>query len=349
MRSWPRAASLVALATAFIASLLLVKKKRKVMGERKDDKKERICSAENPSGQQDEATRRKEFQERLAELEKVENPKETRKRYERYNAFEKFHEIVKENFISFRDADKRGRFYEAFNMLCVCPGSRAGMNRRDTVEVFWGSKVYDSVYKESRSNHFKLETETGATLLFLRKDDGYVTVYLLPAHTEKVEGLGEIIIRNKSLHPARLKLKRVLRRMWRDFMAFTEVTHLDGHPTLYQKSRIYWLRFTRQTLRDDKLYIRRYLTVLYQILKWVFTVGLSGAILAGVQMYRDSVNSDSGVIENVNKTIADMDSTQRNNSLILQQISTDVEETSEFMKNIDETIKREYKKTPAKK
>lgn len=256
----------------------------------------------------DFAKQRAEFNERLKHLDKVENTKEMQKRYERYKVFDQFQEIAKDAFETLRDEDPRGLIYQAFNMLSVCPGSRMGMDKRDIVEVFWGSKIYDREYRDKSGDRlrFKFNTESGATLYFLRKDNGLVDIYLFPSTTDKRKSEEDGILLKDDVEPKKLLGKWYRKRLWWSFMAYTEVTSLDGSPTLWQRIRVAKNRFVKPKVIEGVVQQRVVVRWIGKTLWWVFTVGLSGCL---VTVYYDWKNDDKDEVrqslERIDDTLKD--------------------------------------------
>lgn len=271
------------------------------MNEKSDSKQEEKT---------DFAKQRVEFNERLKHLDKVENTKEMQKRYERYNEFDKFQEIAKAAFESIRDNDPRGLIYQAFNMLSVCPGSRMGMDKRDIVEVFWGSKIYDREYRDKSGDRqrFKFNTESGASLYFLRKDNGLVDIYLFPSTTDKRKSEEDGLLLKDDVEPKKLLSRWYRKRLWWSFMAYTEVTSLDGSPTLWQRLRVLKNRFVKPRVIDGVVQQRVVVGWVGKTLWWILTVGLSGCL---VTAYYDWKNDEK---EEVKRSLERIDKTLKNDA-----------------------------------
>lgn len=218
-------------------------------------------------------------------VEMIENTPEMRDRYKRYEEFEKFQESAKRIFQSFRDSDQRAKIYEDYNMLCVTPGGRWGGDKRNSLDIFWGKKIYDTLYKKNNVRHFKHLIEHGVQMSFLRSPKGYVTIYLYPAGTEKdspYDVNNEILIYKHNINPWYLNQKWYLREIWRDFMAFSEATHLDGKPAIEQRILVGWYRWSKPYFLNEERKSSRLWRGTLWLMKWVFTVGLSGALLIAV-------------------------------------------------------------------
>src|SRR5437868_4821844 len=104
-----------------------------------------------------------------------------RTRQERRNDFDEFYKTAKATFTTFRDNDSSVEKFERLYMLSVCPGSRAGGTNNRIVEVFWGSRAFETI---TLGHSWKSLTEYGATLLFERDDSGFVIISIYPANTD---------------------------------------------------------------------------------------------------------------------------------------------------------------------
>lgn len=310
------------MALYYISKMMLRGKSKFSMAENKDGStmnektKETIIEDNNNK-------KREEFNERLKHLDKIENTKEMHVRYNRYEVFDKFQGIAKNAFESLRDSDHRGRIYEAFNMLNVCPGSRMGMDKRDIVEVFWGSKVYDSEYKDNSGVRFKFNTETGATLYFLRKDNGLVSIYLFPSITEKRKFNEDGILLKDDIEPKKLLSKFFQKRLWQSFMAYTEVTALDGSPSLWQRIRVAKNRFVKPIVVDGVVCQRVIVQWLVATLSWVIGVGLSGCLVTAFYDWKN--DDDKKLSQNFEKIDGTLKHNSSKDSLAMIKISEQID------------------------
>ncbi len=291
----------------------------------------------------DFAKQRAEFNERLKYLDQVENTKEMKKRYERYEEFDKFQEIAKDVFENFRDKDPRGQIYQAFHMLSVCPGSRMGMDKRDIVEIFWGSIIYDREYRDNSGNRqrFKFNTESGATLYFLRKVNGLVDIYLFPSATDKRKSEEDGLLLKDDVEPKKLLGKWYMKRLWWSFMAYTEVTSLDGSPTLWQRIRVVKNRFVKPKVIDGVVQQRVVVRWIGKTLWWVLTVGLSGCL---VTAYYDWKNDDK---DEMKQSLERIDNTLKENaskfSVEIKAISNQVDTLSNSLREMTRQQKEQKK------
>lgn len=88
-----------------------------------------------------------------------------RNRQDRNKDFDTFYDKSKGIFRNLQQSDRRTEKFEREHMLCVCPGSRNGGTDKRVVEVFWGSKIFET---ETQGRHWKSLTEQGSTLFFYR-------------------------------------------------------------------------------------------------------------------------------------------------------------------------------------
>jgi hypothetical protein len=199
-----------------------------------------------------------------------------RTRLERRNDFDEFYNSANNTFINFRDNDTCAEKFERIYMLSICPGSRAGGNNNRIVEVFWGSRPFETI---TQGNSWKALTEYGATLLFERDDSGFVMISIYPAGTENKRPIESSISLKLWIDPIKLKSKSFLKSMWNDFMAYMECTSLDGNPTIWQRLRISYLRNFKHLVVDNKWQPTKFIEFSKDLIKWVLTVGLSGIII----------------------------------------------------------------------
>lgn len=85
------------------------------------------------------------------------------------DAFREFYNSAKDIFSKLQKSDPLSQPFEDRCILQVCPGSRAGGNNPDVIEVFWGGQAVKRIDKKNGS---KLLTESGVTLFFYLLPDG---------------------------------------------------------------------------------------------------------------------------------------------------------------------------------
>ncbi|MFE3872205.1 hypothetical protein ACFX5F_13330 [Flavobacterium sp. ZS1P70] len=199
-----------------------------------------------------------------------------RTRQDRRNDFDDFYGTAKETFKAFRDNDPNAEKFERIYMLSVCPGSRAGGDNNRVVEVFWGSRPFETI---TLGNSWKALSEYGATLLFERDDSGFVIISIYPAGTENKKPIESSISLRLWIDPIRLKDKSFLKKQWNDLMAYMECTSLDGNPTLWQRLRISYLRNFKHLVIDNKWTPTKFSVSISRIRDLVVAACFSGAVL----------------------------------------------------------------------
>lgn len=200
----------------------------------------------------------------------------TRNRQDRCKDFDEFYRTAVATFKAFRDNDPKTEKFERIYMLYVCPGSRAGGNNNRVVEVFWGSRPFETI---TLGNSWKALSEYGATLLFERDDSGFVIISLYPAGTENKKPIESSISLRLWIDPIQLKDKSFLEKQWNDLMAYMECTSLDGNPTIWQRLRISYLRYFKHLVIDNKWSPTKFSDSISRILDLVVAACFSGAVL----------------------------------------------------------------------
>lgn len=244
------------------------------------------------------------------------------------DAFREFYNKSKEIFNGLQEADPSSRVFKDRCMLQVCPGSRAGGNNPDVVDVFWGTQPVKRIDKR---NGFELLTEDGVTMLFNLLPDGHVSITLYPAKTKVMRPIEDCVLFHRFCKATWLLKERNQKALWRDFMAYTECTSLIGTPTIWQRLRMFWVKYSRPVCIDGVQQPIRGLQHLRKVVTFALTVGLSGFLLVGVQQcHKEEPIDYSPLIEKTNTTIEGVQKTQ----------SEILKETQSVNANIDSLIKQ---------
>ena len=230
------------------------------------------------------------------------------------DAYRNFYKNAKDIFNKLQNSDSSSQVFKDRCMLNVCPGSRAGGNNPDIVDVFWGGQP---VKRIDKVNGFEILAEEGVTLLFNLLPDGHVSITLYPAKTKVMRPIEDCILLHRYRKATWLLNERNQRALWRDFMAYSECTSLIGTPSICQRLRIFWLKYSRPVCIDGIQYPIRGLQHLRKIISFALTVGLSGFLLIGVQLcHKEEVIDYSPLIEQANST---MDGFQKTQNEILKE------------------------------
>lgn len=256
----------------------------------------------------------------------------TRTRQERRNDFDEFYNSAKDTFITFRDNDVKAEKFERIYMLSVCPGSRAGGNNNRIVEVFWGSRPFETI---TQGNSWKSLTEYGATLLFERDDSGFVMISIYPAGTKNKKPIESSISLKLWIDPIELKSKSFLKSLWNDFMAYMEYTSLDGNPTLWQRLRISYLRNFKHLVVDKKWQPIKFSEFSKDVLKWILTVGLSGVIIYFVTLFTQPKTTETEIqLKEVNKNLDNISNSSTELNTISIAIDSIENKTNQILKTL---------------
>src|SRR5690606_38982747 len=170
-------------------------------------------------------------------------------RLKKIEAFDNFFDNCDSIFGKLRDEDKRVEKFEREYMLRVCPGSRAGGSEKRIVEVFWGFRPYEF---STQGKNWKSLVEYGSTLFFYRNDTGDITITLYPAKTDFRKPTEDHIVLHEWFDPRKLNNHNFIKSLWNDFIAYMEVTSLDGKPDRIQKIRILYLRNFKPLVIESK-------------------------------------------------------------------------------------------------
>lgn len=240
----------------------------------------------------------------LPEVERIELSKRAKNRNKRFNDFETFYGKAKEIFYPYKESGDRERYFESLYNLAVCPGSRMGGRESRVVEFFWGHRLFDKTEGVSADLrwHVKFESEAGATMFFFKNDDGYVSIQLYPAHTDNRRPIEDFIFWEMRVDPSKLLKARFQRHCWKSFMAYMEVTSLDGDPDIFQKLHVWYLRHFKYVIVDKKETPLKYMVALNKIGWWVSTVTFSGLAIFLFQLWLTPNPSEHHNIQDIRNT-----------------------------------------------
>ena len=176
------------------------------------------------------------------------------------------------------------------------------------VEIFWGAHPVKRIDKK---NNFKLVSEDGVTLIFYLLTDGYVTISLYPAKNEFVSPIEDCIILYRHIKASWLLKANNQKSLWRNFMAYTECTSLKGTPSIWQRLRIFWLRYSRPLYVGGVQQPIKGLQHILKIVTFALTVGLSGFLLVSIQQcQKETVEDYSPLIKQTNQYIEEVQNVQ---------------------------------------
>lgn len=223
-------------------------------------------------------------------------------RRQRVEYFKWFASHSKDWFSEVAASDPRHSHVAELYGFQVAPKGRNGGIDDRTVEVFYGQRPFEGVKElvvqedglpSLRQRHL---VERGASLRYRRGDNGAVIVTLAPAITEDFAQQESAIVLEFMTDPSPLRAPPWLvvppriEKHWRCLMSYLQCTSIDGDPTIGDRMRLGWLRWTKPLIVEEKLTTPRWRTFAMQIIAWVLTVGLSGTVLFGLQwLFRDAL------------------------------------------------------------
>lgn len=203
----------------------------------------------------------------------------------------------KQAFVDFR-ASAEGRFgtlapkvahwkeYADHYHAHFLPGGWDGGTDPDRFDVIFGNRIVDSTTNPTGKG-LAFQSERGAWLSYQRQLGGQVMVFLYAARLSIESEDPEPLVLDVVPDASQLSDSRLHRHLC-DLVAFMAATILDDARTFPQQARALWLRWTKPRVGPDDDDVRgirppRWLTALGAASHWALTIGLSGALLFGIQ------------------------------------------------------------------
>lgn len=152
------------------------------------------------------------------------------------------------------------------------------------VNVAFGSRL---LLISHNNRGFTSTIEEGARLCFYRMEDGFVTVTLYPAQTEKRRSTEDGILLKLCVDPKELSKSKFICELWKRFIAYMECTSIDGNPTCYQKHTVGHLRNSCPLIKDNIVQPTLGSQRSKNFRDFFFTVGCSGILVFFLQMAFD--------------------------------------------------------------
>lgn len=197
-------------------------------------------------------------------------------RNQRNKDFNVFRDNFKSTFENFLEKDKKAKELKAMYSLYIFNHTPHSILDHSGVISYFGKKPYETVFRDKSQINL---TEEGASFAIEKRDDGFVTIKLFPAKAESYQQKEDFIILDKKLNPKNLNHKYILKKYWYFFIAYMEVTSLDGSPSKIQLLTINYLRYFKSLIINNKFNNSRFKRHSLDISKFVLTVGLSGFLL----------------------------------------------------------------------
>jgi hypothetical protein len=205
----------------------------------------------------------------------------TENRHDRAKLFEVFQNSGKAIFDKFKEEDNNHKKFDDYYSLCICPKGRNGGIDNRQFEVFYGNRIFDTKkkIKSDLSIEEKFIMEHGTILSFQLNDHGYVAIMLFPSETKYTKALENAIFVANYIHPSKLKNELFLKKCWNYLNSYMEYTSIDGCPSMKDKIRHFYLRYFKNLVINDKCQPTIIKTWIVSVLKYAFTVGLSGFLI----------------------------------------------------------------------
>ncbi len=193
-------------------------------------------------------------------------------------------------------------FFANYYSFYVVPRESLNGKNRTVLNVYYGSRPVDHIIDQRFYDQNEKElpfpkqslrfiTECGAHLRYTRISRGSVICILTPATIDNIKQKEDSIIIETLHRPHSLTGKPLLKKHMDYLLSYFECTSVDGDPNIYDKIRIWWLRFTKPMVIDGKITECQITSFFRKIIQWSLTVGLSGAMLFIIQLFFSTLKS----------------------------------------------------------
>jgi len=235
------------------------------------------------------------------------------KRKERFDDFKYLYDTCKETFLKIAASNKSNEYFNDYYSLIIAPGGRWGGTDNRVIEIFYGGKAFDK--KRTEKGGIELLKETGVTLIYQQHDNGFVTITYIPASTENFKVGEDWIMEDLMRDTGKLRDEEFIKKHFNNFVAYMEVTSLDGDPSIWQKFLVWKMRFFMFVNRKAQSQQPKFEEWGGKILRYVLTIGLSGFLLAVITYFKDK-------------------STDRNSEKAIQEIRHEQIKTRQMLKKV---------------
>jgi hypothetical protein len=207
-------------------------------------------------------------------------------RLRRRQAFATFARFAESYFKEIASADEGHASLVPLYSFYIRPGGRWGGHDPNIVDVFYGARpVAEQAVIDEETLHLRkrLVPESGAQLTYQMLLGGRVACLLYPAKAVELEAAEQMIVLEVIREPWVLTGTGTLKRHWKYFRSYMEVTSVDGEPSFMDSLRVQWLRYTKTSIVDGKTREGRFKQDVMRFLSllpfFIFAVGFSGWIL----------------------------------------------------------------------
>lgn len=207
-------------------------------------------------------------------------------RIQKYRDYERFFRRSKAMFRAYEKVDTHSHDLSRTYGFCPVPGGRNGGQEKRLVQIFFGSRPFDSTTQFVTddksgipSRQLRLLTEAGALLQYYREPSGAVTCLLMPAQVENMGGMEDFIVLDRISNPLKLLDRAVTWRHWQYLISYMHCTCIDGDPNLLDRAKTAWIRFKNlRVVKNEEAG-----TILgkwfWKSVSFALTIGLSGFLL----------------------------------------------------------------------
>lgn len=236
----------------------------------------------------------------------IQNDKARLQRLNRYTLFDNFAEKANETFMRFLNKDERAKSFHDSYLLSIWNDKQHAKNNVTYVNIAFGSR---SLIVSHHNQGYNTISEQGARLCFYRMENGFVSISLFPAQTDNRRPEEESIMLHDYVDPHKLGDNKFLKSCWKSLMAYMEYTAIDGRPSFCQKRKVARMRYNRHLVIDGKYQPTRRSVVWQNRWNFLMTVGLSGFLVALLQIGYNVLESRTSTSSIFETTIQHIDST----------------------------------------
>lgn len=217
-----------------------------------------------------------------------------------------------------KNDEKAKKLKEVYSLIILSHTPKSIRDHSGVISYF-GNRAYETVFRDQSLTNL---SESGASIYFEKGDDGYVTIKLFPAEAANYGQKEDFVILEKKLDPKSLMKKGTLKKYWKFFIAYMEVTSLDGSPSVIHLLTVNYLRYFKPLIIEKKYHRKKFTKHFLDITRFSLTVGLSGFLLFiltyffnnkqknEVKLFRNDVNLRlDSTIERLNKIEDNQDHT----------------------------------------
>jgi len=262
------------------------------------------------------------------------------KRQKRINNFKEFFDNSESIFDDISKNDKNHERLKSLFSFYVSPGGRILQYDDKLVEVFYGARPIGikKTLEDGLQIKEKAETATGATLQYLRTDDGHVACYLYPAKSENQRPIEDLIILDYIKDPS--KIKNRIKSHWKLFVSYMESTCIDGDLDFIQKLRVFYLKKFKKYIVSGVIQEQKVKKYISELSKYVLTIGFSGFMILLIMFYMDNIKSQKEKLsrDTISEDITSIKQSAQEITNTLKAIDTGIKQLSDLSTNKNQQV-----------